>query len=62
MLVSGKKIRALRNKKQNILTLVLSEKKNLNEAKNQIKHIKHGKIIQVKVNKVYKSELWTSIH
>ena len=34
MLVSGKKIRALRNKKQNILTLVLSEKKNLNEAKN----------------------------
>ena len=28
MLNSGKKIRALRNKKNNILTLVLSEKKN----------------------------------
>jgi hypothetical protein len=34
MLNSGKKIRALRNKKINILTLVLSEKKILNETKN----------------------------
>ena len=33
MLNSGKKIRALRDKK-NILTLVLSEKKILNETKN----------------------------
>ena len=33
MLYSGKKIRALRDKKINILTLVLSEKKNLNETK-----------------------------
>ena len=34
MLNSGKKIRALRDKKINILTLVLSEKKSLNETKN----------------------------
>ena len=34
MLNSGKKIRALRDKKKYILTLVLSEKKILNEAKN----------------------------
>ena len=34
MLNSGKKIRTLRNKKINILTLVLSEKKILNETKN----------------------------
>ena len=34
MLNSGKKIRALRDKKKNILTLVLSEKKILNETKN----------------------------
>ena len=34
MLNSGKKFRALRDKKINILTLVLSEKKILNEAKN----------------------------
>ena len=34
MLNSGKKIRALRDKKINILTLVLSEKKFLNETKN----------------------------
>jgi hypothetical protein len=34
MLNSGKKIRALRDKKKNILTLVLSEKKFLNETKN----------------------------
>ena len=34
MLNSGKKIRALRDKKINILTLVLSEKKILNETKN----------------------------
>ena len=33
MLYSGKKIRALRDKKKNILTLVLSEKKILNETK-----------------------------
>ena len=31
---SGKIIRALRDKKKNILTLVLSEKKILNETKN----------------------------
>jgi hypothetical protein len=35
MLISGKKIRVLRDKKNNILTLVLSEKKILNETKNQ---------------------------
>ena len=34
MLESGKKIRALRDKKKNILTLVLSEKKVLNETIN----------------------------
>jgi hypothetical protein len=34
MLDSGKKIRALRDKTKNILTLVLSEKKILNETKN----------------------------
>ena len=34
MLNSGKKIRALRDKKNNILTLVLSEKKFLNETNN----------------------------
>ena len=33
MLYSGKKIRALRDKKKKILTLVLSEKKILNETK-----------------------------
>ena len=36
MLNSGKKIRAWRDKKINILTLVLSEKKILNETKNHI--------------------------
>ena len=35
MLNSGKKIPDLRDKKINILTLVLSEKKILNETKNQ---------------------------
>jgi hypothetical protein len=34
MLNAGKKIRALRDKKINILTLVLSEKKFRNETKN----------------------------
>ena len=34
MLNSGKKIRALRDKKKNILTLVLSEKEILNETRN----------------------------
>ena len=34
MLNSGKKIRALRDKKKNILTVVLSEKIFLNETKN----------------------------
>ena len=34
MLNSGKKFRALRDQKKNILTLVLSEKKFLNETKN----------------------------
>jgi hypothetical protein len=34
MLKSGKKFRALHDKKINILTLVLSEKKILNETKN----------------------------
>ena len=34
MLHSGKKFRALRDKKINILTLVFSEKKFLNETKN----------------------------
>ena len=34
MLNSGKKFRALRDKKNNILTLVLSEKKILNKTKN----------------------------
>jgi hypothetical protein len=36
MLNSGKKIRALRDKKNNILTLVMSEKKILNETKNPL--------------------------
>ena len=35
MLNSEEKFRALRDKKNNILTLVLSEKKILNESKNQ---------------------------
>ena len=34
MLIAGEKFRALRDKKKNILTLVLSEKKILNETKN----------------------------
>ena len=34
MINFGKKFRALRDKKKNILTLVLSEKKILNETKN----------------------------
>ena len=34
MINFGKKFRALRDKKNNILTLVLSEKKILNETKN----------------------------
>ena len=42
MLNSGKKIRALRDKKNNILTLVLSEKKFLNETNN------HNPRLQVK--------------
>ena len=42
MLNSGKKIRALRDKKINILILVLSEKKILNETKN------HNPPLQVK--------------
>ena len=42
MLNSGKKFRALRDKKINILTLVLSEKKILNETKN------HNPPLQVK--------------
>ena len=33
MLISGKKFRVLRDKKNNILSLVLSEKKILNETK-----------------------------
>ena len=37
MLNSGKNFRALRDKKNNILTLVLSEKKFLNETKNHNK-------------------------
>jgi hypothetical protein len=42
MLNSGKKFRALRDKKINILTFVLSEKKILNETKN------HNPLLQVK--------------
>jgi hypothetical protein len=42
MLNSGKKIRALRDKKNNILTRVLSKKKILNETKN------HNPPLQVK--------------
>jgi hypothetical protein len=42
MLNSGKKIRALRDKKINILTIVLSEKNILNETKN------HNPPLQVK--------------
>jgi hypothetical protein len=45
MLNSGKKIRALRDKKKDILTLVLSEKKFLNETKN---HNPHTPPLQVK--------------
>ena len=52
MLNSGKKIRALRDKKINILTLVLSGKKIRNEAKN------HNPPLQVKwsVPYMHKSE------
>ena len=42
MLISGKKSCALRDKKKNILTLVLSEKNILNETKN------HNPPLQVK--------------
>ena len=42
MLNSGKKIRALRDQKKNILTRVLSEKKFMNETKN------HNPPLQVK--------------
>ena len=42
MLNSGKKFRALRDKKFNILTLVLTEKKILNETNN------HNPLLQVK--------------
>ena len=42
MLNSGKQFRALHDKKKNILTLVLSEKKFLNETK------KHNPPLQVK--------------
>ena len=40
MLNSGKKFRALRDKKINILTLELSEKKILNETKNHNLQVK----------------------
>ena len=40
MLYSGKKIRALRDKKKNILTLVLSDKKNRNENHNPPHQVK----------------------
>ena len=42
MLNTGRKFRALRDKKKNILTLVLSEKKILNETNN------HNPPLQVK--------------
>jgi hypothetical protein len=44
MLNSGKNFRALRDKKNNILTLVLSEKKFMNETKNH----NHNPPLQVK--------------
>ena len=43
MLNSGKKIRALCDKKIYILTLVLSEKKILNETKNHTPHKLNGR-------------------
>ena len=39
MLITGKIFSALRDKKKNILTLVLSEKKILNETKNHKPHL-----------------------
>jgi hypothetical protein len=48
MLNSGKKIRALRNKTINILTLVVSEKNFLNETKN---HTPHDLIHKIKMRK-----------
>ena len=64
MLESGKKIRALRDKKKNILTLVLSEKKVLNETK---KHnlppfklngwsLSEINLLQKRQNRIYKEE------
>jgi hypothetical protein len=56
MLNSGKKFRALRDKKINILTFVLSEKKILNETKN------HNPLLQVKCFPPPKSEYFFQQH
>ena len=56
MLNSGKKIRALRDKKKNILTLVLSEKQILNETKN------HNPPLQVKWSVPYICKSYRATH
>ena len=54
MLNSGKKFSALRNKKINILTLVSSEKKFLNETKNHNPSFKlNGRSLNYAQNKIY---------
>ena len=54
MLNSGKKIRALRDKKNNILTLVLSENKFLNETKNHNPAFKlNGRSLTVYVCQIF---------
>ena len=58
MLNSGKKFRALRDKKINILTLVLSEKQILNETKNhnpplQVKWSVHNQVHLININQVH---------
>ena len=71
MLNSGKKFRALRDKKNNILTLVLSEKKFLNETKkhrvvrkkiskrNKRRCIGRGTLF---VKSTYKAKVYTCMH
>ena len=68
MLNSGKKICALCDKKKNILTLVLSEKKFLNETKNHSPHLQVKwsvpytiKIITYKSSHIEKQEKYAYI-
>jgi hypothetical protein len=55
MLNSGKKIRA--TKKINILTLVLSEKKILNETKKQIRYLTMSSILNKSIDKIEMEDL-----